>query len=323
MDQSITTPRPVGVLVLEYGEPTTLAEVEPYLRGHFGGQTPPVEYVASLSERCQRVWGADHGVSGAQPIFTALAATLAQPSDLTYRVVFGARYWHPFIEVALTELARETIEDVVVLPLSPFTSQMALHNYQHALEQARAAIPHAPRLHLIEGWSELSGFTATVTANAQAALTRFPAAERDQVVGLFIVHSVAESARKPEDGYRQQIATNGTQLAAALGLANWHSAFYSAEGPGQWLGPDVLEALDQLHQTGVRQVLVVPISATYDNVELSYELDVRIAEHAAALGLTYERAAVPNAAPAMITDLATLVATSAHTALVHRRVEQR
>ncbi len=299
---------------MEYGEPSTIDEVEPYVRGHFGGQAPPADYVAFLCERCRRVWGADQGVSGAQLIFTALADELARPAEIAYRAVFGARYWHPYIEVALAELAREEIRDVVILPLSPFASHMALRDYQHALERARAAAPAAPRLHLIEGWPELPGFVAAVTANARAALARFPAEGRAQVAGLFIAHSVAESARKPEEAYRQQLAASGARLAADLGLASWRSAFYSAEGPGQWLGPDVLEAIDQLHQEGARQILAVPVSATYDNVELGYELDVRMAERAAALGIAYERAAVPNAAPAMIADLVSLVATAARTA---------
>ncbi|MEI7770345.1 MAG: ferrochelatase, partial [Chloroflexales bacterium] len=185
MDQPTTTTPSVGVLVMEYGEPATIAEVEPYLRGHFGGQTPPADYVAFLCERCRRVWGADQGVSGAQQIFTALAAELAQPADVAYRAVFGARYWHPSMEDALADLAREGLGDVVILPLSPFGSHMALRDYQHALDQVRAATPSAPRMHLIEGWPELPGFTATVTANAQAALERFPVAGRAQVAGLF------------------------------------------------------------------------------------------------------------------------------------------
>ncbi len=311
MDQSATITRPIGVLVMEYGEPATVDDVEPYLRGHFGGQTPPADYVAFLCERCRRVWGGDQGVSGAQQIFTALAAQFAEPGALTYRVVFGARYWHPYIDAALAELSSEGIEDVVILPLSPFGSHMALRDYQHSLDRVRAANPAAPRMHLIESWPELPGFTATVTANAQVALARFPAAVRDQVVGLFIAHSVAESARKPEDAYRQQVDSSGAQIATVIGLTSWRSAYYSAEGPGQWLGPDVLEAIDQMHQEGVRHILAVPVSATYDNVELSYELDVRMAERAAALGIAYERAAEPNAAPAMIAGLKDLVVETA------------
>ncbi|NTV63241.1 MAG: ferrochelatase [Oscillochloris sp.] len=313
MDQLTPPTRPVGVLVMEYGEPATIEEVEPYLRGHFGGQTPPADYVAFLCERCRRVWGADQGISGAQAVFTALAALLAE-SEVGYRVVFGARYWHPYIDAALAELASEQIADVVILPLSPFGSHMALRDYQSAMERARAALPNPPRMHLIEGWADLPGFTATVTENAQAALERFPAESRGEVVGLFIAHSVAESARKPEDAYRQLMEESGTQLASALGLSSWRSAYYSAEGPGQWLGPDVLEAIDQLHQAGARQILAVPISATYDNVELNYELDVRMADHATALGIAYERAGAPNAAPAMIVGLRDLIIASAQVA---------
>lgn len=321
MDQPTTATRPVGILVIEYGEPATIDEVEPFVRGHFGGQDPPADYVEFLSMCCRRIWGADHGTTGAPLIFTALADELAQPGDVAYRTIMGARYWHPSISDALAELGREAIEDVVVLPLGPLTSHMALRSYRHALEQARAASPIAQRLHLIESWPDLPGFVAAVTANAQAALERFPAAERDQVVGLFIAHSVAESANKPEDDYRQLLASSGARIAASLGLKSWRNAYYSAEGPGQWLGPDVLEAIDQMHQEGVRQILAVPIGATYDNVEMNYELDVRMAEHAAALGITYERSAVPNAAPAMIVDLAALVDATARAALAAPGVE--
>ena len=98
------------------------------------------------------------------------------------------------------------------------------------------------------------------------------------------------------------------RLVATLGCAAGYLAYYSAEGPGQWLGPDVLVALEHIADAGYRQVLAVPINTVYDNVEVCYELDVRMAERAKALGLEYARSAIPNAAPALIADLATLVA---------------
>lgn len=164
------------------------------------------------------------------------------------------------------------------------------------------------QLHLIAEWPELPGYVSTVTTNAIIALERLAGDERHNVALLAIAHSVAESARKPEADYQWRLRRMMQQLVATLGCAAGYLAYYSAEGPGQWLGPDVLVALEEIARAGFRHAPAVPINAVYDNVEVCYELDVRMAERAAALGLKYARSAIPNAAPALIADLATLVA---------------
>ncbi|MCS6940170.1 MAG: ferrochelatase [Roseiflexaceae bacterium] len=298
----------IGVLVMEYGEPTTLADIVPYLTAHYHGYPPSPQDIAFMRERCQRVWSGDSGSSAARRLAVALADELTQRYGSRFQVVLGARHWHPTVADALTHLVRTGVQHVIVLPLSPIASHMSMRSYQETLDRAQESLERPVHLHLIPEWPELPGYVSALTTNAVIALERLVGNERRNVALLAIAHSVAESARKPETDYQWRLHRMMQRLIAALGCAAGYLAYYSAEGPGQWLGPDVLVALEEIARAGFGHVLAVPINTVYDNVEVCYELDVRIAERAAALGLRYARSAIPNAAPALIADLATLVA---------------
>jgi ferrochelatase len=302
---------PIGVLVMEYGEPTTLADVVPYLTAHYHGYPPSPEDIASMRERCQRVWSGTSGDSAARRLAAALAVELAQRSGSRFQVVLGARHWHPTVADALAHLVRAGVQCVVALPLSPIASQMSLRSYQETLDRAQEHLERPVRLHLIAEWPDLPGYVSAMTTNAIIALERLAGSERHNAALLAIAHSVAESARKPETDYQWRLRRMMQRLVATLGCAAGYLAYYSAEGPGQWLGPDVLVALEEIARAGFGHVLVVPINTIYDNVEVCYELDVRAAGRAAALGLRYARSAIPNAAPALVADLATLVTETA------------
>lgn len=300
---------PIGVLLMEYGEPTHVDEVETYLRAHFGGHTPPLEMVDYLRQRFLTVWQGDTADPVPPRIAMALAAELAQRAGDHYRVTCAARHWQPDLETGLRTLMAQGVQAVIVLPLTPHTSQMALRDYQQALAQAQQRVS-VPALRLIETWGELPALHTLWVSHAQAARDRLPAAVQHEAVLICCAHSVAESTRKPEADYRAQLEATSAAVAAQAGFGQWRLAFHSAEGPGQWLGPDVIALLDLLAAEGVRAVCYLSIGAIYDNVELCYELDARAVQRGAALGLHVTRAALPNAAPLLISGLADLVVES-------------
>jgi ferrochelatase len=301
---------PIGVILMEYGEPATLDEVAPYLRAHAGGHEPVLEDVNYLAERCRRVWGDEQGESAAGRIASALEDELTQRHGDCYRVARGARHWQPSVSAALADLVRLGMRRAIILPLSPYASVMSLRDYQRAIEQAQTALDRSVELQLIVDWPDLVGWRTTLTAHAQMAFARLVRDDCQANGVLFLAHSVAESVRKPETAYRERLNQDARQLAETLGCARWRLAYYGAEGPGQWLGPDGLEALEDLAREGARQLLTAPLATVYDNVEVCYELDVRLAGRAAELGLAYCRAAIPNEAPALVADLATLIHTT-------------
>lgn len=312
MNRQPDRPAPIGLLLMEYGEPTTVDEVEPYLTGHYGGRTPPPEDIAYLRDRFVRIWGTEPPIPAPRRISAALAAALQQRHGDRYRVALGARYWVPSIATSMGTLVEAGSNVVIALPLSPHASQIGLRDYQRALDQAREQYPQLHRLTMVEQWHTNTGFLEAYTRQTQVALDRFSLGERDSVVAVFFAHSVPESSRKPEAVYREQLMASSATVAERTGLYTWHLAFHSAEPAGQWAGPDVVAILDDLAAAGTRQVLYVPIGTVYDNVELLYAIDVLAAQRAAELGIGIERVTLPNDAPALINGLADLIATVAH-----------
>jgi len=298
---------PVGLLLMEYGEPTSLDEVAPYLTGHYGGRTPPPEDIAYLRERFLRVWGDTPPMPAPRRIAVALAMELRQRHGTRYRVALGARHWTPSITAAMGTLVAEGVQTIIALPLSPHASQVGLRDYRRALDQAREQHPQLRVLTMVEQWHTSAGFLDAYTRQTQAALARFVPDEQAEVVAVFFAHSVPESSRKPEDLYRQQLQAGSATVVEHTGLRSWRLAFHSAESMGQWAGPDVVAILDELYTEGVRRVLYVPIGTVYENLELLYAIDVLAAQRAAELGMQIRRAALPNADPALIDGLVELI----------------
>ena len=74
-----------------------------------------------------------------------------------------------------------------------------------------------------------------------------------------------------------------------------------------WLGPDVVEHLNELAACDVRDVVLCPIGFVADHLEIRWDLDVEAAGRAAELGVRLERIELPNADPAFVRVLAGLV----------------
>ena len=91
-------------------------------------------------------------------------------------------------------------------------------------------------------------------------------------------------------------------------MSDWSFAFQSASATGEpWLGPDILEELDELAAKGVRRVLVCPVGFVSDHLEILWDLDVEAREKAAAIGLELGRIESLNDDPEFMRALAGVV----------------
>jgi protoporphyrin/coproporphyrin ferrochelatase len=125
---------------------------------------------------------------------------------------------------------------------------------------------------------------------------------------VFTAHSLPERILAAGDPYRDQLLETSRLVAERAGVERWSFAFQSASPTGEpWLGPDILEELDALHERGVRKVLVAPVGFVSDHLEILWDLDVEARDRAAELGLDLERIESLNADPAFVQALASLV----------------
>src|SRR5947209_4514541 len=127
-------PEVMGVLLMAYGSPDSLEDVEAYYTHIRGGRKPSPELVEELRERYRRVGGRTPLSHISEATRTALQAELNSGSEETYEVFLGMKHWHPYIEQAVREMSEAGVERAVGLVLAPHYSRMSIAGYYHYVE---------------------------------------------------------------------------------------------------------------------------------------------------------------------------------------------
>jgi protoporphyrin/coproporphyrin ferrochelatase len=300
---------PTGVLLLAYGSPETADQVEPYFRHIRGGRTPSPEAVAHLQHRYQLVGGRTPLLAITTETARALQATLDDRAPGEYRTYVAMKHWHPYIADVVPRIAADGVRRVIVIVLAPHYSRMSIGGYRQYLDEAIAKLDTPMDVSFVESWNMQPEFIAMMSARVRTALDEFPRDARAETCVLFSAHSLPERIRTWGDPYERQLAASCAAVAEQAGLLQWRFAWQSAGNTGEpWLGPDIVDYLDQLHAEGVRNVLSVPIGFVCEHLEVLYDIDHEAAHKAAALGMTLRRTAMPNATPELIAVLDALVA---------------
>jgi ferrochelatase len=125
---------------------------------------------------------------------------------------------------------------------------------------------------------------------------------------VFTAHSLPARILENGDPYRDQLLETAQLVAERAALRKWSFSFQSESKTGEpWLGPDILDHLEELQAGGVRNVLVCPVGFVADHLEIRWDLDREAAGKARELGMGFARIEMPNADPAFVATLAGLV----------------
>ena len=289
-----------AVLVVAYGAPLSLDEVEPYLLDVRGGRDTPRAVVEEMRARYA-------AIGGRSPLLERTreqAEALRQRLDDGTPVFIGMRHWRPFIKDALADAARRGVRRLVALAMAPHFSRLSIGAYQRKIDEARGPIEVA----LVAQWFDHPRFLDAVAGRVREALQRFPADRRDQVTVIFTAHSLPERILAEGDPYAAQLAASVAGVMTRLPAQPHEFAFQSAgQSPGPWLGPDAAQLLERLAGEGRRDVLFCPIGFVADHLEVLYDVDIEFRRRAGELGMRFERTTSLNADPMLIETLADLV----------------
>ena len=142
-----------------------------------------------------------------------------------------------------------------------------------------------------------------------AEIVRMAAAELPEPTEVvFTAHSLPARILDDGDPYPDQLRETAEAVAARAGIERWRIGWQSAgRTPEPWIGPDVLEVLDELASNGTGGVLVCPAGFTSDHLEILYDLDIEARALAEEAGIRFERTEMPNADPAFCRVLAQVV----------------
>ncbi|TML94449.1 MAG: ferrochelatase [Actinobacteria bacterium] len=281
-----------AVVLMAYGSPERLADVPDYYRDIRGGRPIRPELLEDLVERYRRL-----GIEDGSPLNAITEQTRAAlERELADIPVFtGMKHWTPRIADAARGALATGAETVVGLVLAPHYSTLSIGGYREQLEAALAA---ETALAFVESWHDDPGFVDLLAERVRGT---------DAHV-VFTAHSLPARILERGDPYQDQLLETSRLVAERAALPSWSFSFQSESATGEpWLGPDILDHLDELYDRGVRDVLVCPVGFVADHLEIRWDLDHEAAEKAQQLGLGFGRIEMPNADPAFVRVLAGLV----------------
>jgi protoporphyrin/coproporphyrin ferrochelatase len=318
----------VGVLLLNLGGPEQLEDVRPFLFNLFSDpeiirlpfpwlQKPLAWLISTLRfQKSQANYTQIGGGSPLRQITEAQGQALEERLSQNGRevsVYIGMRYWHPFTEEAVAAIKRDRVQKLVILPLYPQFSISTSGSSFRVLEELWHKDPTLEQIEytLIPAWYDNAGYIKAMVDLIVQELDKFD--DPDRVRIFFSAHGVPQSyVDEAGDPYQREIEACTSLIMKALARPNEYTlAYQSRVGPVEWLKPYTEDALKELGEQGVKDLLVIPISFVSEHIETLQEIDIEYREIAEEAGIeNFQRVPALNTHPIFIDSLANLIADS-------------
>ncbi|MFT8872919.1 MAG: ferrochelatase [Sporolactobacillus sp.] len=296
----------IGLLVMAYGTPYRKADIAPYYAAIRHGRPPSDEQIASLASRYEAIGGLSPLAELTEQQAEALEETLNKgQTDFRFKQYLGLKYIHPFIEDAVKQMRADGIREAVSIVLAPHYSRFSVQSY-HDRAASAAGGREALMLHPVVSWYAEDDFIAFWARQVKREIEQIPACDREKTIVLFSAHSLPERILKNGDPYPEQVADTARRIAHASGLSSWVQAWQSAGKTADvWLGPDVLEQVRVLSQSGnYCHYIFCPIGFVSEHLEVLYDNDTECRHLVEALGGVYHRPPMPDADPLFVRAMA-------------------
>ncbi len=307
-----------AVLLMAYGSPNRLDDVEAYFTDIRGGRRPSREAVEELKSRYRRVGVPTPLLAVSMELGRQLERLLNidPPDDGIYTVHLGMKHWAPHIASAIEEIVESGADRMIAIVLAPHYSTISTEGYRRKVEAALAtargrSTPDGSAspvsLDFVESWHELDGYLQAVAENVRLVRAQFPNPE--DVVAVFTAHSLPARILNEGDPYQEQLLRTSELVAQRAGIQQWRFSYQSQSQTGEpWLGPDLVDTVEELAAQGHRALLVASVGFIADHLEIFYDIDIEAKEKADALGIELRRTPMLNADPRLTQALHALVA---------------
>ena len=295
-----------GVLLMAYGTPERLGDLEAYYTDIRRGRPPTDEQLADLRRRYDAIGGLSPLAARTRAQAAGLQRVLDERAGAgEWRVELGLKHASPSIEAGVEALASAGVEEFVSLVLAPHYSALSVGQY---LERAADAAGHLKVRDVTAWWDRPALDRRCWPSGCGTAVAALPDGVTNPEV-LVTAHSLPARALTIDDPtYEDQLRSTGERVAAEAGLSSWRIAWQSAgRTPEPWIGPDILDVIRSPSRRGHDGVVVCPAGFTSDHLEVLYDVDIEAAKVAADVGLPLTRTASLNDDERFLALLADLV----------------
>ncbi len=297
-----------AVVVVSFGGPETREDVMPFLERVTRGRKIPRERLLEVAEHYYHFGGKSPINEQNRRLVLALRNVL-QSNGPKMPVYWGNRNWHPFLTDTLREMRADGVRAALAFVTSAYSSYSGCRQYLEDIARAQAETGEgAPAVDKLRVFFNHPNFIAAVADRVRQALAQVSGEKSRTIPIVYTAHSVP-LAMAETSGYVQQLEESCRLVSDALGGRSGRLVYQSRSGsPNQpWLGPDILEHLEELKAAGVTELLVVPIGFVSDHMEVLYDLDTAARERAEKLGIRMFRAQTPGTHPQFIAMIRELI----------------
>ncbi len=291
--------------MFQLGGPDSLEAVEPFLlnlfldpdiipMGPLGFLRGPLAKLIS-TRRSVPVRGKYGEIGGRSPIGTlterqrgALAEALS--NDMDPVAVVAMRYWHPLTAEAVEALRKAgPLDEIVLLPLYPHfsyaTTLSSLKEWRRVYGEPDAGPPQRT----VSQFYDHPMYIQALAQRIGSVLRQFADSSRIHLV--FSAHGLPMSLVEKGDPYPNQIEAT-VRLVCEEGRKQFPSwpqthllCYQSRVGPAKWLQPPLTSTIERLGTSGVKEMLVVPISFVTEHIETLHEINIEAREEARRFGV--------------------------------------
>ncbi|AZN42332.1 ferrochelatase [Paenibacillus albus] len=306
----------IGVLVMSYGTPESMDQIEEYYTHIRRGHAPTPEQLAELSERYEAV------VGGVFPLrentnrqVEGLQAKLDEAAPNQFRCYQGLKHARPYIEDGVAAMAADGITQAVAIVLAPHYSIMSVGAYVKRAEEKAKEV--GITMTAVDSYHLHPQLIEALTERVKNAHNKLQEKDVHPIKVLFSAHSLPEKIREMNDPYEQQLLDTSKLVAEGAGTPDWQFTWQSAGRTREpWLGPDILDTMKEVAEAGYKGVLSAPIGFVSEHLEVLYDIDIEAQKVARELGLTLERIDMLGTDPRYMETLADSVREASKTAFL-------
>lgn len=297
-----------ALLVISFGGPEGMDEVDPFLRNVLRGKRVPEERIREVAHHYRRFDGVSPINGQNRKLIQAVRRELREKGpDLP--IYWGNRNWNPLLPETLREMAAAGVRKALAFVTSAYSSYSGCRQYLEDIQRAQEETgTPPPEIHKLRVFFNHPGFIESNRDRVRAALERIPEDRRNRTQLLFTAHSIPLSMARGCD-YVEQLCEACRLVSERVPHSGWSLAYQSRSGPPHqpWLEPDAGDHLRNIAAEGVRDVVVSPIGFISDHMEVVFDLDVELADQARSLGVNLVRAATAGTHPAFVSMIGELV----------------
>ena len=286
-----------AVILMAYGAPSGLDDVEAYLTDIKHGAKPSDDELSILKKKYAAIGGFSPIKSVTEKQALSLEHALSAEYGEDIRVFVGMKHAYPKISESAKRIRSfGNIKEVIGIALAPQYSSVSVPGYRDPLVSALAG--HA-NVDMVEKWYSAPGFAQMWASKISKCVAD---AGGDTFV-IFTAHSLPKASMAEGDPYQKQLSETVESITSAGGIDKYDFAFQSGAGREGWLGPDITSKLEE-HKSECGSFVLAPVGYVSDNLEVLYDLDIETKAYCSKIGKGYLRPEMPNDSPELASVLA-------------------